>query len=248
MPIFSRKPEISSQVIALLGMHRSGTSCLAGSLQLKGLFLGEVHEWNEHNRKGNRENETIATLNEDVLVYNGGSWHQPPATMKWQRKHSKRRDEIVREFAATGQQCWGFKDTRVTFTLPFWQDVAPQMQMVGTFRHPLLVAQSLNKRDNMPVDYALDVWCAYNRRMLERYTQQPFPIISFDLNSADYLAGIDRIVEHLNLPEPNGKQFLDRDLKTVQPELSMTLMTAEIGQTYQRLQDAYQASIIKSTA
>jgi hypothetical protein len=32
--------------MALLGMHRSGTSCLTGSLQLKGLFRGDVHEWN----------------------------------------------------------------------------------------------------------------------------------------------------------------------------------------------------------
>jgi len=33
----------SSQAVLILGMHRSGTSCLAGSLQEAGLYLGEVN-------------------------------------------------------------------------------------------------------------------------------------------------------------------------------------------------------------
>jgi hypothetical protein len=239
----NRKPVVRSQVVALLGMHRSGTSCLAGSLQLKGLFLGEVHEWNEHNRKGNRENETIATLNEDLLGYNGGSWHQPPKAMKWTRSLAKRRNELVQQFEASGQACWGFKDTRVTFTLPFWQDVAPNIQCVGTFRHPLLVAQSLNKRDGMPVDYALNVWCAYNQKMLDIFREQAFPIISFDMDRDDYIAGIDAIVHKLQLPEPEGEVFLDRQLKTTQAELSMDLLTDQARELYRQLQDAYQASL-----
>ena len=53
--------------ILILGMHRSGTSCLAGSLQQQGVYLGEVHEWNPHNLKGNRENPHIMALNEGLL-------------------------------------------------------------------------------------------------------------------------------------------------------------------------------------
>ena len=240
---FNRQPVVNSRVIALLGMHRSGTSCLTGSLQLKGLFLGDVHEWNQHNLKGNRENENIATLNEDLLAYNGGSWHLPPQTMKWRRVHKKRRNEIVKEFVATGQPFWGFKDTRVTFTLPFWQEADPDIKCVGTFRHPLLVAQSLNKRDDMPADYAINCWCAYNERMLEHYRKQPFPIISFDLDQQEYLAGIDRIVELLELPEPDGDVVLDKQMKTTQPELAMEHMTDRAKELYRQLQDAYQESL-----
>ena len=45
-----------SSPIAILGMHRSGTSCLAGSLQEAGIYLGDVVTSAAHNQKGNREN------------------------------------------------------------------------------------------------------------------------------------------------------------------------------------------------
>ena len=44
--------ELPARLIAVLGMHRSGTSYLAGSLQEAGLILGDCHTWNKHNEKG----------------------------------------------------------------------------------------------------------------------------------------------------------------------------------------------------
>ena len=41
--------------LLILGMHRSGTSCLAGMLRDAGVFMGEVSEANAYNRKGNLE-------------------------------------------------------------------------------------------------------------------------------------------------------------------------------------------------
>ena len=64
--------------ILILGMHRSGTSCLAGSLQKRGVFLGQVHEVNPHNRKGNRENQRLVDLNTKILQYNHADWDRPP--------------------------------------------------------------------------------------------------------------------------------------------------------------------------
>jgi len=54
--IFFRKKSTGAETVAILGMHRSGTSCLAGSLQELGLYLGEVYDQNPHNPRGNREN------------------------------------------------------------------------------------------------------------------------------------------------------------------------------------------------
>jgi len=50
----------------ILGMHRSGTSCLAGCLQAAGLISGEVNIQAMYNAKGNRENlaGTYARLQE----------------------------------------------------------------------------------------------------------------------------------------------------------------------------------------
>ena len=43
------------RVVCVLGMHRSGTSCLAGSLEQQGLFLGETNTRGPFNLRGNRE-------------------------------------------------------------------------------------------------------------------------------------------------------------------------------------------------
>ena len=42
--------------VAIVGMHRSGTSCLAGCLEDLGLTLGKVNRAAPHNLKGNNEN------------------------------------------------------------------------------------------------------------------------------------------------------------------------------------------------
>jgi hypothetical protein len=239
-----RPPTIQARVIAVIGMHRSGTSCLTGSLQEKGLFLGEVHEWNQHNQKGNRENETLATLNEDVLIHNGGSWHQPPTDMRWNRSLAKRRNTLIKEFEATSKPVWGFKDTRVSLTWPFWEDVIPSLEYVGTFRHPLLVARSLQKRDNMPTDYALNLWCDYNSRILALYQRKAFPIISFDLDANDYLAAVDTISRTMRLLNPDGEAFLDKSLKSSSAAIPTEELDNRTQNIFNALNQAYQETLL----
>jgi hypothetical protein len=214
MSIFRKTPEVNAQVVAIVGMHRSGTSCLAGSLQQKGLYLGKVHERNDHNLKGNRENPSIATLNESILEHSGGSWHEPPKRLSWTHRHEKQRNAIVSELEAANAPAWGFKDPRALLTMPFWLKVLPASQFVGTYRHPYLVTQSLQRRDSMPIDYATRLWESYNQKLLELHERQPFHVISFDLDSQDYLTEVDAIAAELKLPDAgNQEAFMDKSLK-----------------------------------
>lgn len=238
MDLLLRRVAVESRVIAVLGMHRSGTSCLAGSLQNKGLYLGEVPEWNPHNLKGNRENEAIAALNEAVLNHNKASWHQVPRQVKWQRGHAKERNRIIREFESAGASVWGFKDPRVTLTLPFWLGAIPELEFIGTYRHPALVAESLQRRDNMPLDYALELWCGYNERMLEQYARRSFPIVSFDLPTDTYQSRIDDIAAALQLPNPGGDPFIEGQLKTTEPMQDESWLSDRARSLYARLRDA----------
>src|SRR6266576_5199367 len=98
------------RVISVLGMHRSGTSCLAGSLEQQGLFLGEVNTSAPFNRRGNRERFDVMNLQEEILEASGGSWSSPPAVVEWQEEHVERAQRILAEHA--GQPVWGFKDPR----------------------------------------------------------------------------------------------------------------------------------------
>ncbi len=192
-------------MIIITGMHRAGTSCLAGSLQRNGLYLGEVFEHNKYNQKGNRENKSIMVLNDSLLRANGGSWDNPPKKMSWTDEHIQKRDELILAFSAKSST-WGFKDPRALLTLPFWQEGLDHIQLVASLRHPLLVAQSLHKRavalgygDKMTVGCGLDLWAVYNQQLLAYVKDEPFPIISFDQTLPEYLLCIDTICKKLGL-------------------------------------------------
>src|SRR5687767_1907436 len=122
-------------------MHRSGTSCLAGSLEEAGLYLGDVITSAPANAKGNRENKRIMNLHDAVLHHSGGSWDKLPQRLSWSEQHREERDQIVRGYAAAPR--WGFKDPRTLVLLDFWREVLGELEFVGTFRHPWLVAESL---------------------------------------------------------------------------------------------------------
>jgi len=121
-------------------MHRSGTSCLAGSLEQAGLYFGDVVHQSPHNKKGNKENKALRLLNEDLLRFNQGSWDVIPPELNWNAELSDRRDTLLTEYDS--QSLWAFKDPRCLKTLPFWHEALPDLRFVGTFRNPAAVVQS----------------------------------------------------------------------------------------------------------
>jgi hypothetical protein len=230
-------------LVAILGMHRCGTSCLAGSLEERGLHLDQVFEWSPHNLKGNRENAEVMTLNEAVLEQSGGSWDRPPAAITWTAEQAERRDGIIARCTHGFTTTWGFKDPRSVFTLPFWQNAAKPMKYVGTFRHPLLAARSLEARNGMPLADGLAMWVAYNRRLLDHCRLQPFPIVSFDVPADEYLQAVEQLGDHLGLPRaaaPGTAQFLEDRLRHQDPDAAVAL-PAEVEVLYAELSAAYKA-------
>lgn len=203
-----------SGAILVLGMHRSGTSCLAGSLQRRGLFLGEVQERNPHNARGNRESRRIMELNDAVLAHSGGAWDRPPARLSWSAAHAAERERIV-DSLQSGSRPWGFKDPRTLLVLPFWLEDIRRPALVGAFRHPVQVACSLYRRSRMPADQAHALWFEYNRRLLDMHRSQRFPLVSFDLDDADYSIEVDRAACQLGLGalDPPGSDFFEPGLR-----------------------------------
>jgi hypothetical protein len=185
------KRPAEAKVVCVWGMHRSGTSALTGVLQEWGVFLGDVRTQSGFNLKGNRENPDIRRLNDDVLKASGGSWHELPPKVSWTDEHRQRRDVILADYAK--HDCWGFKDPRLLFTLDGWREVVPDLQFVGTFRHPLLVAQSLQKRNDFPISKGLQLWQHYNQRLLRYHQQFQFPVLSFDRAEPEYRESLQKL-------------------------------------------------------
>lgn len=209
-------------ILCVLGMHRSGTSCLTGSLQEAGLDLGECHTWNPHNLKGNRENQAIVDLNDAVLADNGGAWDCPPEQVTWRSDRLDAARELMAGYA--GSSHFGFKDPRTLLTLGGWQSLFPQMCFVGVFRHPADVAQSLHNRSGMPLDAGLSLWHEYNRRLLRQYRQGHFPLLCFDEEPAVFQDKLQQVLGDLGLDARAWRgEFYAQELKTARADAGSSL-------------------------
>ncbi len=199
--------------ICVLGMHRSGTSCLAGCLEHAGVFLGDVVNHSPHNRKGNKESKSLRAINEDLLALNGGSWDHVPTTLTWNAGLQARRDAHIANFRVI--PLWGFKDPRCVLTLPFWREALPEMRFVATFRHPAAVVRSLSKRSGLISETApLQLWIDYNQILLRLCRTETVPLICFDWPDEAYLAALGKLAIKLGLTTGGVEQgFFESELR-----------------------------------
>lgn len=203
-------------------MHRSGTSCLTGSLQEAGLFLGDCHTWNPHNRKGNRENQKFVDLHDAILEANGGAWDAPPDGVVWSSEHIAQALALLEEHAS--EPIFGFKDPRALLVLSGWKELLPEMEFVGIFRHPNAVASSLEKRSAMAREDALKLWYAYNSVLYQEYRKKPFPIFNFDDEEMVLDDKMFRIAREMGLEGRSGEEkFYSSDLKSNTDQDSLSL-------------------------
>jgi hypothetical protein len=144
-----------------MGMHRSGTSLVAGLLQRFGVFIGKRLDVNH-------ESVFFQNINEWLLHESGGSWACPKAIdqllvdaqgrdltvrfleMFLQSPRAMSYTGIGRYMCCGGlrglRTVWGWKDPRNTYTLPLWLELFPNAKVVNVSRHGVDVAQSLKVR------------------------------------------------------------------------------------------------------
>lgn len=233
-------PKRKPTPLIILGMHRSGTSCLAGAVEQAGVYLGEVSKYNQYNKKGNRENARTMQLNEEILIYNHASWDNPPHTLKWNKDHEKQGKAIINDLIINCQSnYWGFKDPRVLLTLPFWKRLLPDAQFIGTYRNPISVAKSLNNRANFSIDLqsGLDLWAKYNQHLITFYNEKSFPLISFDLSAKLYENKLRAICSLLKLSKLEKIDFFDPELRNQKNINKPNDINPEFERIYNRLNE-----------
>lgn len=170
--------------VFILGMHRSGTSCLAGCLERCGLYLGDVRRAGRFNARGYYELRSVERLHDQILGLNRAAWHRPPQRVQVHPYHRQALEEIADQLSR--QRHCGLKDPRLVLLLDTWLElVAPPRTLVATFRHPLAVAQSLARRNGIPEEVGLKLWLHYNAILIRRHQAEPFPIVEFDLSNIE---------------------------------------------------------------
>jgi len=164
--------------VIVLGMHRSGTSALAGLLHElviemgQSLMSGRVDE----NEKGFWEHEKIVSIHERLLAHFGSGWSDTrPLPQDWVTQDFTRQcqDEIChvlkKDFGS--QSLWALKDPRMCRLMSLWMPVFDRLGIEPLFlcivRNPLEVAASLQRRDSMANDHALLLWLQYNLAAVE---------------------------------------------------------------------------------
>lgn len=200
--------------VTVLGMHRSGTSAVAGMLADHGVDLGPVSEKNRFNPRGNREIQELNRLHDRVLERSGGSWWEPPARIRVRRGDFRRRNEILTTIPG---ETIGVKDPRMILLLDFWRDLEPRP--IGVIRNPVAVRDSLERRAHeRPRRHPQlssarweGLWLTYNRALLEERRRHEFPVIDFD--RSDDLAGqVKGALAFWGLETGGESAFFEREL------------------------------------
>ncbi|MFT6301588.1 MAG: hypothetical protein ACI9XK_001506 [Granulosicoccus sp.] len=228
---------MSHSTVIVLGMHRSGTSALTGTLEKAGLQLGSVIEEASDNLKGSRESRAIMLLHDDILQRNGGSWDSPTSNPEWSPVHRAFRDTIIETHK--NHSLWGFKDPRTVLMVGPWCSALPSATLVGIFRHPFAVAQSLFNRSAMPYEKALELWSHYNRHLLwHRNNLDPMPFLEFSDDGTQFTDQVKNLVHELGL-SIDGLEFFDNSLKqSSYPNLEHIEHARTALQLYDKLQEA----------
>lgn len=173
---FPRTSAAAVAPVCITGMHRSGTSMVASLLSACGFFLGPEEELSrpaDDNLHGYWENQEFKELNKDLMASFDGRWDDPPDFPEgWQfTAKAKSFRERARDLVATsGNLDWGWKDPRCALTLPFWQQLIPDLRVIVCVRNPVEVARSLFVRGDSPAPNQFDLWLTYYRRLLAATT------------------------------------------------------------------------------
>ncbi|MBB5047029.1 hypothetical protein HNR60_001781 [Rhodopseudomonas rhenobacensis] len=173
------------QAILVLGMHRSGTSALAGAINALGA-AGPKHLMpaNHANPKGYWESSLLAAANDAMLAAAGSSWDDcrrfDPRwieTRAAQRHRQLIKAVLIEEFDDAPLIL--IKDPRICRFVPLIASILPELDLAAVailpIRHPLEVAASLRRRDGFDVAKSLLIWlrhvldAEYASRDMPRY-------------------------------------------------------------------------------
>jgi len=154
--------------LLILGMHRSGTSALTGTLNDLGVKLGKnLLSSRPDNPKGFFENRIAYDINNDIFSLLNSHWSDIfPLPEKWwessliQPFRRRIASFITSEFA--NEELFALKDPRLCRLAPLWiqvlkeNDIEPFFVLIA--RNPAEVAASLKERNDMTYEVANHLW------------------------------------------------------------------------------------------
>lgn len=246
-------------IVCILGMHRSGTSLLARILNLIGLYLGPeqvLAKGGIYQPKGLWEHEQMMHLNGEILARHGGNWHEPPIFPPgWETSPTlddlKQRGRTLIQDTFANAERWGWKDPRNCLTLPFWQQLLPEMRYVVCLRNPVDVAHSLAHRNSFSAEKTSSLWLAYVTSALQHSDGRPRLIVFYEDLMDDWKRELRRLAAFLGMPEraeqvevrDKVREFTEKGLQHYRTSLVDTVTNRSIARRARALFLAQRISV-----
>lgn len=230
-----------SDILLVLGMHRSGTSAMAGALTLSGFHAGaDLLPPSKFNPKGYFESKTVNEINDEYLALHDRRWDDPRemSYLSTQEPCCQKLIEKINAFIAregTSHSSLLFKDPRMCRALPLWMpSLLRNTSSIGAvimIRDPAEVVASLIRRENMNPSKAALLYSVYlldaelYSRNLKRVVLDFSDLISKPANA------IDKIMSSL-LPKSGAtidskadlvSEFVQSDLRSLAGEIQIDL-------------------------
>ncbi len=223
----------------ILGMHRSGTSALAGVLAQFGADVpAKMMKPTEDNPAGYFESTPVMQLNERILASAGTSWDDwsriPEGWFKGPRASALKveaRSVLEAEFGAS--PLFVLKDPRICRLWPFWRDVLTDMGVtplpVIMLRRAEEVAQSIARRDKLPPTVGRLVWLRHHVDA-EEYTRGSARVVtSYDQLLNNWRAMLNEVEAMSGFTLPRRSLTTESEVEAfLKPELRRFIEGADV--------------------
>lgn len=210
------------KIIFVLGMHRSGTSVLAHTINLMGAFVGEdgelVPAHPDINPTGYWERADVVAEHDRFLQSNGFAWGTV-ANFALERIDEHRRRELAAELQgivrriAHPDSSLVIKDPRLCLTLPVWHEFVAAPAHVVMVRDPRKIAASLMAAfpDSFTTDFLLALWQKYMQSAMAALAGERVLFVSYARMLEDHEAEHRRLWQGLNELGVEGLSEFDAD-------------------------------------
>lgn len=220
------------KAVCILGMHRSGTSAIAGAINQLGVYFGNPDDMMTplaENPEGFWERHDLVYIHDTILHKLKREWDSAiPLPGQWHLSAEMRSDWIElnnlikKEFI--DHACWGWKDPRSALLIDIWKDILKNLNIelscIFVYRNPIDVANSLAKRDGFPHEKSYGIWINYNLAAINATIGLPVAFVSYESFLQDCESELKRCADQLNIPWPEQDSDLKKMLKRlIRPDL-----------------------------
>ncbi len=197
-------------MIVVTGMHRSGTSLVAGILSRFGVDFGDpsgFYEADNWNARGYCEQRDVMDLNSVIVTgfpRTTGSFARALAAASYatmpgperMRKRARRMERVLNRLGEKYRKC-AVKDPRFCLTMGYWQEFAPIESVIVCTRHPHETVMSLRRRQSLPRWLGYRFWNYHIERLLSQIPGKRVVCVDYDrLAGAGYLPDLLRLRDH----------------------------------------------------